>query len=69
MFIAKNHFRFYWQKICSIHYLHFSFEKHVPFQVLKDFSVENLETIPSTLLLISIYLESLIIGAVFLHYT
>ena len=29
---------------CSIHYLHFSFEKHVPSQVLKDFSVENLES-------------------------
>ena len=35
---------------CSIHYLHFSFEKHVPSQVLKDFSVENLETIPNTFL-------------------
>ena len=28
--------------------MHFSFEKHVPSQVLKDFSVENLETTPST---------------------
>ena len=27
------------RKICSIHYLHFSFEKYVPAQVLKDFSV------------------------------
>ena len=36
--------RFYWEKICSIQYLHFSFEKQVPSQVLKDFSVENLET-------------------------
>ena len=45
---------------CSIHYLHFSFEKHVPSQVLKDFSVENLETTPR-----SIYLELLIIGVVF----
>ena len=35
---------FYWEKICSIQYLHFSFEKQVPSQVLKDFSVENLET-------------------------
>ena len=34
--------------MCSIHYLDFSFEKHIPFQVLKDFSVENLETTPST---------------------
>ena len=48
------------RKICSIHYLHFSFEKHVPSQVLKDFSVENLETTPR-----SIYLELLIIGVVF----
>ena len=32
----------------STHYLHFSFEKHVPSQFLKDFSVENLETTSST---------------------
>ena len=39
------------RKICLIHhYLHFSFEKYVPSQVLKDFSVENLETTPSTFL-------------------
>ena len=31
-------------------YLHFSFEKHVPSQVLKGFSVENLETTGSTFL-------------------
>ena len=43
-FIVKNLLR--WEKICSIHYLHFSFEKHVHFQVLKDFSVENLQTNP-----------------------
>ena len=49
-FIVKNPLRFYRQKICSTHYLHFSFEKNVPFQVLKDFSVENLETTLSTLL-------------------
>ena len=35
----------------------FFFVKHVPSQVLKDFSVENLETAPR-----SIYLELLIIG-------
>ena len=46
-FIVKNHFQFYWENICSIHYLHFAFEKHVPSQVFKDFSVENLETTPS----------------------
>ena len=46
---VKNPFRFYRQKTCSIHYLNFSFEKRVPFQVFKDFSVENLETIPSIL--------------------
>ena len=38
------------RKICSIHYLHFSFEKYVPSQVLKDFSMENLETTPSIFL-------------------
>ena len=37
-----------------------AFEKHVPSQVLKDFSAENLETTPK-----SIYLELLIIGIVF----
>ena len=57
---------------CSIHYLHFSFEKHVPSPVVKYFSVENLETTPSISLskfrLKSIYLEFLIIGVVFLDY-
>ena len=38
------------KKICSIHYLHCSFEKNVALQVLKDFSVENFETTPSTFL-------------------
>ena len=50
-------------KIWSIYYLHFFFEKHVPFQVLKDFSFENLGTIPSTLLSkfsCGIYLSSII---------
>ena len=45
---------------CSIDYFHFSFEKHVLSQVLKDFSAEILETTPR-----SIYLELLIIGVVF----
>ena len=49
-FIVKNPLRFYGEKKCSIHYLYFSFEKHVPSQVLKDFSVENLETTPCTFL-------------------
>ena len=49
-FIVKNTLRFYWEKICSIQYLYFSFEKHVPSQSLKDFSVENLETTSSTFL-------------------
>ena len=40
---------FFWEKTCSIHYFHFSFESHVLSQVLKDFSVENLETTYSTL--------------------
>ena len=44
----KKSLWFYWEKICSIHYLHFPFEKHLPSQVLKNFSVENLETTPST---------------------
>ena len=51
------------RKICSIHYLDFSFEKHVHFQVLKDFSVENLETTPSIFLSIffrEIYLSRII---------
>ena len=34
----------------SIHYFHFSFEKNVLSQFLKDLSVENLETTPSTFL-------------------
>ena len=42
--------RFYWEKICSIHYLHFPFEKNIPSQVLKDFSVENLQPTPSSFL-------------------
>ena len=49
-FIVKNPLRFYWEIICSIHYLHFLFKKPVPSQVLKDFSVENIQTIPSTFL-------------------
>ena len=61
------------KKICSVHYLHFSFEKHVLSQVLKDFSLENVETTSSTFLLKfpvrSINLELVIIGVVFLHYT
>ena len=44
---------------CSIHYLHFSFEKHVPSQVVKDLSVKNLETTSR-----SICLELLIIGLI-----
>ena len=56
----KNSLQFYWEKIYSIHYLHFAFEKHVYSQVLKDFSVENLETSPRF-----IYLELLVIGVVF----
>ena len=41
---------FFWEKMSSIYYLHFSFEKHVLSQVLKDLSVENLETTRSTFL-------------------
>ena len=63
------------RKMCSTNYLRFSFKKHVPSQVLKDFSVENLETNPSTSLskLFSrcIYIKYLylVIGVVFLHYS
>ena len=73
-FIVKNRLRFYWGKICSIHYLHFSFEKHVPSQVFKDFSVENLETTPSKFSPQNIFSEiylSLIInywGSIFTFY-
>ena len=48
------------RKNISNSYLHFAFEKHVSSQVLKDSSVENLETTAR-----SIYLKLLIIGAVF----
>ena len=41
-------FDFIKEKYVKVNYLHFSFEKHVPSQVLKDFTVENLETTPST---------------------
>ena len=58
--MVKNLLRFYWEKICSIQYLHFAFEKDVPSYVLKDFFIENLETTPR-----SIYVELLIIGVVF----
>ena len=45
---SKNSSSILLKKNCSIHYLHFAFEKHVPSQVLKDFSVENLGTTPCT---------------------
>ena len=52
--ILKVYFKrsssFLWEKICSIHYLQFSFEKHELSQVLQDFSVENLQTTSSTFL-------------------
>ena len=43
----------------SIHYLHFSFEKHVLSQFLKDVSVANLETTPSKIFC-EIYLSRII---------
>ena len=52
IYISKVYFK--WSssilliKKYSIHYLHFSFEKHALSQFLKDFSVENLETTPNT---------------------
>ena len=48
--IIKNTLQFYWEKIHWTHYLNFVFEKYIPSQVLKDFSVENLETTSSTFL-------------------
>ena len=59
-FVEFGLVRFHWEKIRSIYYLHFDFEKHVPSPVLKDFSIENLKTT-----LRFIYLELLIIGVVF----
>ena len=57
----------------SIHYLDFPFEKHETFQILKDFSVENLNLFPAlfsrSFLLRSMYLDLLITEVVFLHYT
>ena len=44
----QNPLQFYWEDICSTYYLEFSFENHLPSQVLKDVSVENLETAPNT---------------------
>ena len=49
------------------------FEKHVPSQVLKDFSVENLETTPSTVLSkfsFEVYLSRIIdyLGSIFKLY-
>ena len=66
--IVKNQLHY------SVHYyLHFSFEKHVLSQVLKDFSLEYLETTPSTFLAkfsCEIYLSGIInYWVVFLHYT
>ena len=60
LFIMKYLFQFHREKICSIHYLDFAFEKHVSSQVFKDLSVENIETTPR-----SIDLELLIIEVVF----
>ena len=47
-FIVQNPLQFYWEDRCSTYYLDFSLENHLPSQVLKDFSVENLETAPIT---------------------
>ena len=48
--IVKNPLRFYWEKHIKFIPFRFSFEKYVPSQVLKDFSVEDPETTPSTFL-------------------
>ena len=46
IYILKAYLRFYWEKICWIHYLHFSLETHIS----SYFSAENLETTPSIFL-------------------
>ena len=43
-----NPLQFYWEDICSTYYSDFSFENHLPSQVLEDVSVENLQTAPIT---------------------
>ena len=56
---------------CWIHCLHFSLENTCT-SILKNGLIENLETTPlfsRNVLLRSIYLQLLIIGVVFLHYT
>ena len=69
----KKALRFCWKKICWINRLHFPLETHVPSQVFKDFSVENLETTTNTFFSNFsseiYYLELLIIGVVFSNYT
>ena len=69
----KKSYSIFWEKLCSIHYLHFSFEKHVPSQILKYIPVENLETTPTVfsqnLALRFICLKLLVTGLDFLHYT
>ena len=50
-FIVQNPLQFYWEDLCSTYYLDFSFENHLRSQVLKDFSVENIETTPENFLL------------------
>ena len=49
-FIVKNPIRLYQEKISSMYYLHFPFERFVPSHVLKNVSVENIQTIPSAFL-------------------
>ena len=49
LIFSKYPLWFYWEKICSIHYLFFFFfffEKQILSQVMRNFSVENLETTP-----------------------
>ena len=54
MFIVKNPLRFYWEKVCSIHYFHFSFEKHAPFSSSEIFFLLKIQKLPQ------IYISSII---------
>ena len=65
----KGSYSILFRKKNSIYYLHFSFEKHVLSQFLKDFSVANLETTPSKIFC-EIYLSRIIHdwGIIFILY-
>ena len=47
LYISQKILSDFIEKNISIHHLYFSLEKHIPFQVLKGFSIQNLETTTS----------------------